>query len=318
VEYKLLGNTGLNVSIAGLGCGGNSRLGQASGKSEAECIALVRAAIDLGVNFLDTAAVYGTEKIVGKAIKALPRDSMIVSTKSLIKKNDELLASADVIAGLEQSLRRLDTDYVDIFHLHAVQPSAYDYVMYELVPPLLQEKDKGKLRHLGITESPPFDPGQMMLQRAVHDDCWEVMMLGFHMLNQKARSRVFPETRRRGIGTLLMFVVRSIFSIPGRLSIVLKTLAQEDRVPAWLGETDDPLGFLIHEGGATSIIDAAYRFARHEPGSDVVLFGTGDIQHLKTNIESILKPRLPHEDIQKLYDLFGNLEGIGLDLPIKP
>jgi aryl-alcohol dehydrogenase-like predicted oxidoreductase len=155
-----------------------------------------------------------------------------------------------------------------------------------------------------------------MLQRAVQDDCWEVMMLGFHMLNQKARSKVFPYTRQQGIGTLLMFVVRSIFSIPGRLQATMKTLVEEGRVPHELGETDDPLGFLVHDGGADSVIDAAYRFARHEPGSDVVLFGTGDSAHLQTNIGSILKPPLPQQDVQKLYDLFGDLEGIGLDLPI--
>lgn len=316
MEYKQLGRTGRETSIAGLGCGGNSRLGQAGGKSERESVDLVREAIELGVNFLDTAAAYGTENIVGKAIKSVARDNVLVSTKSLIKKGDELLTAEAVVASLEQSLRRLDTDYVDVFHLHAVQPAAYDYVIYELVPALLQQKEKGKLRYLGITESPPFDPGQLMLQRAVQDDCWEVMMLGFHMMNQKARSNVFPYTLQRGIGTLLMFVVRSIFSIPGRLQASMKTLAEQGRVPVWLAETDDPLGFLVHEDGATSVIDAAYRFARHEPGSDVVLFGTGDSGHLRTNIESILKPPLPTQDVEKLYDLFGELEGIGLDLPI--
>jgi aryl-alcohol dehydrogenase-like predicted oxidoreductase len=316
VEYKQLGRTGREVGIAGLGCGGNSRLGQAAGKTEKESVDLVRAALDLGVNFLDTAAAYGTETIVGKAIKAVARDRVLVSTKALIKQDDELLTADAIIASLEQSLRRLDTDYVDVFHLHAVPPAAYDYVMYELVPALLQQKQQGKLRHLGITESPPSDPGQLMLQRAVQDDCWEVMMLGFHMLNQKARSKVFPYTRQQGIGTLLMFVVRSIFSIPGRLQATMKTLVEEGRVPHELGETDDPLGFLVHDGGADSVIDAAYRFARHEPGSDVVLFGTGDSAHLQTNIGSILKPPLPQQDVQKLYDLFGDLEGIGLDLPI--
>ncbi|HEX2891219.1 hypothetical protein, partial [Vineibacter terrae] len=61
--------------------------------------------------------------------------------------------------------------------------------------------------------------------------------------------------------------------------------------------------------------DAAYRFARHEPGADVVLFGTGNRAHLRANIESILKPPLPAADVQRLYDLFGPLEGVGLDLP---
>ena len=319
MHYTTLGRTGLKVSVAGLGCGGNSRLGQSSGKSQAESIALVCAALDLGVNFLDTAAAYGTEEIVGEAIKAVPRDQVFVSTKALIRRGETLFPAAEIITSLEQSLKRLATDYVDVFHVHAVPPWAYDHVIDELVPVLLKERDKGKFRFLGLTETPPNDAPQAMLQRALQeDDCWQVVMLGFHMLNQKARRKVFPHTLRKGIGTLLMFVVRSIFSIPGRLQSTIKTLAEEEEIPIELAQSNDPLGFLVHEAGASSVIDAAYRFARHEPGTDVVLFGTGDVAHLKTNIESILKPPLPREDVEKLYSLFGDLEGVGLDLPIRP
>ena len=86
-------------------------------------------------------------------------------------------------------------------------------------------------------------------------------------------------------------------------------------MPQWLAETEDPLGFLIHEGGAESVIDAAYRFARHEPGVDVVLFGTGDPEHLRTNIASLLAPPLPEADRDRLASLFGHLVGVGLDAP---
>ena len=63
------------------------------------------------------------------------------------------------------------------------------------------------------------------------------------------------------------------------------------------------------------MIEAAYRFARHEPGVDVVLFGTGDAGHLRANVESLLKPPLPEADRAKLAALFGHLTGIGLDWP---
>jgi aryl-alcohol dehydrogenase-like predicted oxidoreductase len=71
----------------------------------------------------------------------------------------------------------------------------------------------------------------------------------------------------------------------------------------------------VHKDGAESVIDAAYRFARHEPGIDVVLFGTGSVAHLRANIASILSPPLPAADVAKLYQLFGSLVGVGLDLP---
>jgi L-galactose dehydrogenase len=63
------------------------------------------------------------------------------------------------------------------------------------------------------------------------------------------------------------------------------------------------------------VVDAAYRFARHQPGIDVVLFGTGNVAHLRSNIASILRPPLPAADVEKLERLFGSLIGVGLDLP---
>jgi hypothetical protein len=93
----------------------------------------------------------------------------------------------------------------------------------------------------------------------------------------------------------------------------MKELAAKGLVEKWLGETGDPLGFLVHPGGAQNMIEAAYRFARHEPGVDVVLFGTGDAKHLRSNVASLLKPPLPEADRVKLAALFGHLKGVGLD-----
>src|SRR5262249_49341052 len=87
MHYTTLGSTGLKVSVAGLGCGGNSRIGLGTGLSEAQSVALVREALDLGVNFLDTAASYGTEQVIGKAIRGRPRAAVVISTKSHTTKN---------------------------------------------------------------------------------------------------------------------------------------------------------------------------------------------------------------------------------------
>lgn len=315
MAYTTLGSTGLRVGVAGLGCGGGSKLGMARGLSTAESVALVRVAMDLGVNYLDTAAAYGTEGIVGEAIAAMPRDRIYVATKALIRRGMEPIPVAEVIESLDASLRRLGTDYVDVFQFHAVPPAMYDRIRDEYAPALLREKEKGKLRHLGLTETPPNDPTAEMVKRASQDPVWEVIMLGFHMMHQAARRNCFPGTRAHGIGTVLMFVVRSIFSIPGRLEATMQALAAEGKVPARLAEGDNPLGFLIHEGGAASVIDAAYRYARHEPGVGVVLFGSGVEEHIRTNLASILRPPLPAADVARLEELFGHLTGVGLDLP---
>ena len=63
------------------------------------------------------------------------------------------------------------------------------------------------------------------------------------------------------------------------------------------------------------MMDACYRYARHEKGVDSVLFGTGDLDHLETNLASILAPPLPQEDLDKIVEYFGHLEGVGLDMP---
>jgi L-galactose dehydrogenase len=95
----------------------------------------------------------------------------------------------------------------------------------------------------------------------------------------------------------------------------MQELAAAGQVPQWLADTDNPLGFLLHESGARSVTDAAYRFVRHEPGVHVVLFGTSTQEHLQANIHSLLQPPLPEADRQQLAALFGHLLGVGLELP---
>jgi len=317
MHYTTLGNTGLKVSVAGLGCGGNSRIGLGTGLSEAQSVALVREALDLGVNFLDTATSYGTEEVIGKAIKGRPRQALVISTKSHINRNfgPEPMTAAEVVANLEASLRQLDTDYVDIFNLHGLSLKGHERAMREIVPALLREKEKGKLRHLGVTESGARDPEHGMLLHAAEHRCWEVFMLAFHMLHQNARDALLPKTREKGIGTLCMFAVRNIFSKPAVLTKTMTALAAEGRVSAEIAARKEPLDFLVHPGGADSLTDAAYRFVRHQPGIDVVLFGTGNVAHLRGNIASILRPPLPRADVARLEQLFGRLVGVGLDLP---
>jgi aryl-alcohol dehydrogenase-like predicted oxidoreductase len=315
MEYAALGRTGLRVSVAGLGCGGFSQLGLAQGKSEADAIAIIRLAIELGVNLFDTAASYGTEALLGKAIKSVRREDVVICTKAPFSYSNPHSTPEGIVASLDKSLRELDTEYIDVYQLHGVPPGAYGHALNDLAPVLLREKEKGKFRHLGITETAPHDLDHQVLHRAAQDGVWEVVMVGFHMMHQNARDRVFPVTRAHGVGTLLMFAVRNIFSQPERLRATLRDLAAAEEIPQWLADTVAPLAFLLHEDGASTVPDAAYRFVRHEPGVDVVLFGTGNPGHLRTNIASILKPPLPQEDRRQLRALFGHLVGIGLDAP---
>ena len=315
MEYTTLGRTGLRVSVAGLGCGGFSRLGLNTGGTEASAIAIIHAALDLGVNLIDTAAPYATEGVVGRALKGVPRDKVVIATKASVIRGGERYTAERVVASLDNSLRELGVDCIDVFQLHAVPPSGYDYVRDTIAPVLLKEKERGKFRYLGITETSPNDLEHQMLLRAVPDGMWDVVMVAFHMMSQNTREKVFPATLQHRVGTLLMFAVRSIFARNDRVVEAMRDLAASGQVPQWLADEPEPLGFLIHPGGAESLTDAAYRYVRHEPGVDVVLFGTGDQAHLRSNIESILRPPLPEADRRKLAELFSHLRGVGLVAP---
>src|SRR3954453_4981210 len=315
MEYTVLGRTGLRVSVAGLGCGGFSRLGLGTGKSEADAIGIIRSALDLGVNLFDTAAAYGTENVLGKALQGVKREQVVICTKAPFGVSNPDATPKKAVASLDRSLSELGTDYIDDYQMHGVAPRAYRHALEEIAPALLREKEKGKFRHLGITETAPGDPTHEMTRRASQDGVWDVVMVAFHMMHQNARDAVFPLTRQYGVGTLLMFAVRNIFSRPERLTLTVRELADAGELPREIADDLDPLGFLLHQDGASNIIDAAYRFVRHEPGVDVVLFGTGDTGHLQRNIESLLKPPLPQADRDKLTRRFGHLVGVGLDAP---
>jgi aryl-alcohol dehydrogenase-like predicted oxidoreductase len=315
MHYTTLGRTGMKVSVAGFGCGGFSRLGLGTGGGEDGAIEIVREAIELGVNLFDTAASYGTENVLGRAIKVVPRDQVVICTKAPFSWSTGRATPDGIVGALDSSLRQLDTDYIDVYQLHGVPTTNYLHALEELAPVLLRERDKGKFRFLGITETAPHDLQHETLHQAAQDGVWDVVMVGFSMMHQNARERVFPRTREYQVGTLLMFAVRNIFSQPGRLQATLRELAAEGQVSADLAASDDPLGFLVHESGASNVVDACYRYVRHELGVDVVLFGTGSPAHLKTNIDSLLKPPLPEADHQKINTLFGHLVGVGLDAP---
>jgi len=313
MQYTTLGRTGLNVSVMGLGCGGHSRLGQKTGNSEKESISIIRKAYDFGINFFDTAKAYGTEEIVGKGIMEIGRDNIILSTKNHISKEGNFLSAPEMVAEIEQSLKRLKTDHVDIFYLHGLKADQYSYAVREIVPTLLKLRDQGKIRFVAVSESFGADTQHNMLTQALNDNCWDVFMVGFNMLNQTARERIFADTIKKNIGVVIMFAVRRALTSPAKLKEVTSELLGKNMVTPGLVEEDNPLGFLFHPDGAVNLPDAAYRFCRHEPGVHVVLSGTGSLEHLATNVDSLLRPPLPDSDLLRLRKLFAGVDGISGD-----
>jgi aryl-alcohol dehydrogenase-like predicted oxidoreductase len=309
MEYTTLGKTGLKVSVAGLGCGGASRLGiRREAGAEDHAVRMVKQALDLGVNFLDTAQNYETEGIVGKAIAGLPRDRVVISTKKTLPTPDQADPEAEIIKGLEQSLKLLGTDYIDVYHLHGVEPKDYRFAQERLIAPMRRLKEQGKIRFIGVSEGFVVDTAHTMLADSLKKNLWDVVMVGFNLLNPTARQTIFPLTQKAGVGVLNMFAVRRALSQPKRLQEICAELVEKGAVAKASLDVSDPLGFLLKETDAATLPEAAYRFCRHERGVDVVLTGTGNPEHLKENVAAILKPPLPKAALDRLEKLFGGLD----------
>jgi len=304
MEKTLLGRTGLKVSIMGIGCGGPSRIGTRTGIPEAESIDLIRQGINAGINFIDTAESYNTEVIVGRAIKSVDRKNLVLSTK--VKAAG--MTPPELEHKLESRLLTLGTDYIDIYNLHGVALDDYDTLVKTIVPVLSKVRAQGKIRFVGITEDGKIDTRHAMLQKALHDDFWDTMMVGYNIINQSARERVLMKALEKNIGIINMYAVRIALSNPEYLKQVIRELIEKKEINASDINGDNPLDFLIHEGGATSIVDAAYRFCRYETGINVVLSGTGNMDHLKANIESFSRPPLPRADVERLKYIFKNVD----------
>ena len=313
MDKVVLGRTGLMPTVAGLGCGGHSRLGM-NKYGEKHAADIVRHAFDIGVNFFDTAAVYETEKVLGQGLESIPREEYILSSKCLCLDSDgNIRKPKTLMETLENCLRELKIDYVDIYHLHAVTKDHYLEVRDTFVPVLQKAREQGKLRFFGITEDFAEDTSHEMLKLALADRIFEVIMVGYNLLNPSARSTVLPATMQDNVGVLGMFAVRSALSNKQRLRANLEIIKNSGQAGPGFQVSDDILDFLAEDANAESVINAAYRFCRHTKGIDVTLTGTSDKRHLEENLRSINMPALPESVLAQLEELFGRVDCVSAE-----
>lgn len=317
---RTLGRTGLKTSIAGLGCGGHSRLGLRKGLGHDHAVSVVRRALELGVNHIDTAESYGTESAVGEAIRSVSRDEVILSTKkSLWAFDGDPPVTADVfVQGVEASLSRLGVDRIDILHIHALATSQIDFAMAEIVPAMLRLREQGKIRFLAASEYFDKDRGHDAFARLLEDDDqpFDVMMIGFNLLNPSARHRLLTRTQELGVGTQCMFAVRAALSQPAKLVEQIGDAMSRGVIDrALIDDPLDPLAFVTDPASAepgrpapVTLMEAGYRFCAHEPGIDVVLSGTSSGVHIEENVASISMPALPEATLDRLEAIFGSID----------
>jgi L-galactose dehydrogenase len=312
MEYRRLGRTDLQVSVVGLGTGGPSQLGQKSGVAEAEAHRVVRRALDLGVNLIDTAANYGdSEAILGRALTGVPRESYVICTKFSPARRAEngdghqFRTADELVASCEQSLTYLKTDYIDVFQVHGVVPDTYAHVRDVLVPAMQRLQEQGKVRFVGLTESFATDHRREALQMALADDLFDTFLVGYNLLTPGPKEDIFPQAQQQDIGIMIMCAVRRKIARQADLEALVMDLKARGELPSSVPD-HRPLDWLIHDD-VRSITDAAYKFAAGHPAVATVLTGTASQAHLEANVAAILGDPLAAEDREKLKALFGSI-----------
>lgn len=200
MEYRKLGNTGLDVSVLGYGA---SPLGSVfRNVDESVGIRTVHTAIDLGINFIDVSPYYGltlAETVLGKALKELPRDAFYLATKVGRYGDAEFDFSAErVIQSIDESLARLNVDYIDVIQCHDIEFGSLDQVVNETLPALERMRESGKVGFVGITGL-PLHVFRYVIDRASVDT---ILSYCHYSLNDTALVELVPYLQENGVGII--------------------------------------------------------------------------------------------------------------------
>ncbi len=316
MTYRHLGQSGLRVSTLGIGTGGHDPLGQKSGRSQSEMIGLLHRAFDLGVNLFDTAPGYmESEAILGRALETLPRQEIVVSTKLGLapagEDNELFVSPNDVAPNIDRSLQRLGLDHIDVL-LVTADLKHFRIAMDQHIPELEALKQSGKIRALGSTEWSVSDGAHQWLERMLPTGALDVAMVAHNMINQSAQDVVLPYCHEHGVGVINIFTVRNLFWNPERLREVLADLSDRGLLHGPATEDADPLGWLVEDGIAGSLVEAAYRYCAYTPGVTAVMCGTLDVGELEQDAAFLDKGPLPSQAIHRLRETFRHVaEPIG-------
>jgi len=198
MQLRTLGRGGLRASALGLGC---MSMSEFYGKSDdAESIATIQRALDLGVDFLDTADMYGVgrnEELVGRAVRGR-RDQVVIATKFGIVRSADggrlgISGKADYVrSACEASLRRLGVDTIDLYYQHRVDPKT---PIEETVGAMAALVKEGKVRHLGLSEA-----GAATIRRAHTVHPIAALQTEYSLWSRDPEDEILPTCRELGIG----------------------------------------------------------------------------------------------------------------------
>ncbi len=307
MQYRTLGRTGLRVSVIGLGT--MVHAGHFGPMKDEESLGAIDAALELGVNFIDTSDAYGagySETLLGKALKGR-RDKVILATKGgnvmVGPTRGKRNFGVDYIDRvMQESLQRLETDYVDLYQLH--NPTVETIRTDEIWELLERRKKEGKIRHYGVSINSTEEA-----LAAIEGGRSDTIQIEYNLLDQEPAEKVFPAAQKAGVGVIVR--------VPLRRGLLTGKLKPEDqqrfqgedvRARNFAGdifkqqlEKVERLRFL--ETSARSLAQAAIAFCFAHPAVGVVIPGGRNARQARENAAAA-DVSLSQEELGKVAELW--------------
>ncbi len=321
MEYRTLGRTGLRVSALGFGCGNVGGLMIRGSAAERE--RAVARAIELGINYFDTAPSYGdgqSERNLGQALRAVGAP-VYVGTKFRLETDDFRDIPGAIARSLGASLGRLGMERVDLFQLHTPigGTPGPEYVLHAIVPALARLREQGKIRYYGITALGETEG----LHRVVEAGALDTAQVFYNLLNPSAGVEVpagFPgqdfhgllgraKARQMGVIVVRVLAAGALSGEAARHPVAVPSVDPIASGPDYrtdLGRAQ-ALRALVTEGHAGSLVEAALRFPLASDAVSTVLLGYSSLEHLEYAAASVAKGPLAPAALDRLAGLWRQL-----------
>ncbi len=326
MERRALGRTGLRVSTLGFGCGNVGGLMTRGSPADQE--RAVARALELGINYFDTAPSYGdgeSERNLGRALRAL-RPEVLVGTKFRIEPAARRRVAEAVTSSLEASLRRLGMERVDLLQLHNhVLPDPRNdalgvgTVLDEVVPALEGLRRQGKLRFFGITAL----GDTAALHRVIGARLLDTAQVCYNLLNPSAGTALPPRfpaqdfagllgrAREAGVGVIAIRVLAAgaLSAVETRHPLAARSVEPIASGPDYRADVQaaSRLEALVREGHAESLIEAALRFAVASDAVSTVLVGYSSLDQLEYAAACVNKGPLARAALDRVRALWQSL-----------
>jgi len=299
MRYKRLGKTDLEISVIGFGSG---PLGNLYGDIDTQTgVNAVHAAIDKGVNFFDTAYYYGpklSETRLGEALKGR-RDKVLIATKGGRYDFDEFdFTEKRLFEAVEESLQRLQTDYIDLYQLHDIEFDKTSIVLEEGLPALEKLREQGKIRYIGITGYPPHLLRDVALQHPVDS---VLSYCHYNLLNTTLNEVLVPTVKEQGIGLINASVLH--------MGVLTDNGSQDwHPAPQKVHDAGKQIAALAREHGS-NITNLAIQFALQNENVDSTLIGMRTVEEVEHNL-ALLDTEIDTELLAKIQEIIAPVKDI--------